>query len=103
MKVIILKEIQESGERELKITIIEQLIVHLPTKCNEQNTQEYSWLRNNMRKIDQSRLPWIYLILCIIIVHRPLPPPTFLQTKVFLVVLLRFVETGLCELLWVAY
>ena len=51
-----------------------------------------------MRKIDQSRLPWIYLILCIIIVHRPLPPPTFLQTKVFLVVLLRFVETGLCEL-----
>ena len=52
-----------------------------------------------MRKIDQSRLPWIYLILCIIIVHRPLPPPTFLQTKVFLVVLLRFVETGLCELL----
>ena len=41
MKVIILKEIQESGERELKITI-EQLIVHLPTKCNEQNTQEYS-------------------------------------------------------------
>ena len=42
MRVIILKEIQESGERELKITIIEQLIVHLPTKCNEQNTQEYS-------------------------------------------------------------
>ena len=42
MKVVILKEVQESGERELKVTIMEQLIVHLPTKCNEQNTHDYS-------------------------------------------------------------